>query len=117
MVIHANHANELAQAEANMLQRLHETGTILLNQSVLLKGINDSAEALINLSKRLFECKTLPYYLHLLDPVKGAMHFAVGKEAAIKIKNDIEKRLPGYLTPRLVQEIEGKQAKTAIFRI
>ena len=117
MVIHTNHANELAQAESVKLHLLHEAGITLLNQSVLLKGINDSSDTLVALSKRLFACKTLPYYLHLLDPVKGAMHFEVTKEAAIGIKKEMENRLPGYLVPKLVQEIEGKQAKTAIFRI
>ena len=117
MVIHANHANELHNNEYTKLQSLHQAGITLLNQSVLLKGINDHADTLISLSKRLFQCKTLPYYLHLLDPVKGAMHFSVDKQNALKIKKQMEKKLPGYLLPRLVQEIAGKEAKTAIFRI
>lgn len=117
MVIHANHANELQQAEYSKLQLLHQAGVTLLNQSVLLKGINDDCETLITLSKRLFECKTLPYYLHMLDPVAGAMHFAIDKKAALKLRNEMERQLPGYLVPKLVQEIAGKQAKTAIFRI
>ena len=117
MVIHANHANELQDEEYKKLSLLHETGITLLNQSVLLKGVNDNCDALSNLSKRLFQCKTLPYYLHLLDPVEGAMHFDVSKQNALILKQEIEQQLPGYLVPRLVQEIAGKKSKTAIFRI
>jgi len=117
MVIHANHVNELHKDEYTKLHLLNQAGVTLLNQSVLLKGVNDNSEALIMLSKRLFQCKTLPYYLHLLDPVKGAMHFDVDKKKALKIKKEMEAQLPGYLVPRLVQEITGNKAKTAIFRI
>jgi EF-P beta-lysylation protein EpmB len=117
MVIHANHANELQSIESSKLHLLHQAGVTLLNQSVLLKGINDQSDTLAALSKRLLACKTLPYYLHLLDPVKGAMHFDVPQNKAIELKNQLEQKLPGYLVPKLVQEIAGKQAKTAIFRI
>jgi EF-P beta-lysylation protein EpmB len=117
MVIHTNHANELQSAEYTKLRLLHETGITLLNQSVLLKGINDNSDTLVALSKRLFQCRTLPYYMHQLDPVKGAMHFQVNQQTALKLKRQMEEQLPGYLVPRLVQEIAGKKAKTAIFRI
>lgn len=117
MVIHANHARELGLAEEKKLHLLQSIGVTLLNQSVLLRGVNDNPEALVALSKRLFACKTLPYYLHLLDPVKGAMHFSVGKSQAIELKMEMEQRLPGYLVPKLVQEIAGKTSKTAIFHI
>jgi len=117
LVIHSNHANELQQTECTKLHLLHEAGITLLNQSVLLKGINDNADTLITLSKRLFQCKTLPYYLHLLDPVAGAMHFDISKQSALKLKAQMEQQLPGYLVPKLVQETAGKQAKTAIFSI
>ncbi len=117
MVIHANHANELQHEEYARLHQLHAAGITLLNQSVLLKGINDNADTLIRLSKRLFQCKTLPYYLHLLDHVAGAMHFDTGKQSALALKAQMEQQLPGYLVPKLVQEIAGKQAKTAIFSI
>lgn len=117
MVIHANHANELQHEEFLKLHQLHTAGVTLLNQSVLLKDINDDADTLIRLSKRLFQCKTLPYYLHLLDPVTGAMHFDVDKQSALSLKTQMEQRLPGYLVPKLVQETAGKQAKTAIFSI
>ena len=117
MVIHANHANELHKDEQTKLHLLHQAGVTLLNQSVLLRGVNDNTATLVTLSKRLLQCKTLPYYLHLLDPVKGAMHFDVDKNRALDIKSEMEAQLPGYLVPRLVQEIAGNKAKTAIFRI
>lgn len=117
LVIHANHANELQHEEYAKLHQLHAAGITLLNQSVLLKGINDDADTLITLSKRLFQCKTLPYYLHLLDHVAGAMHFDTGKASALTLKAQMERQLPGYLVPKLVQETAGKQAKTAIFSI
>lgn len=117
MVIHCNHANELQQAEQEKLQQLHDNGITLLNQSVLLRGVNDDAVTLIELSKRLLQCHTLPYYLHLLDPVTGAMHFDVERSAALDIMRQMEAQLPGYLLPRLVQEIPGNRAKSAIFSI
>ena len=117
MVIHANHANELQHTEHTKLHLLHQAGILILNQSVLLKNINDNSETLTTLSKRLFQCKTLPYYLHLLDPVKGAMHFEVTKTSALRLKKAMEEQLPGYLVPRLVEEIAGNRSKTAIFRI
>ncbi len=117
MVIHTNHANELQSNECAKLRLLHQAGIILLNQSVLLKNVNDNTDALIALSKRLFDCKTLPYYLHLLDPVKGAMHFKTDKISAQNLIRDITAQLPGYLVPKLVQEIAGSKSKTAIFHI
>lgn len=117
MVIHANHANELQDQEQAKLHQLHQSGVTLLNQSVLLKGINDNHDSLIALSKRLFQCKTLPYYLHSLDPVEGAMHFDVNTRIARDLIKNITTRLPGYLIPKLVQEIAGSQSKTAIFHI
>jgi len=117
MVIHANHANEIQKNEQNKLQQLDKAGVTLLNQSVLLKDINDNANTLADLSKRLFQCKTLPYYLHLLDPVQGAMHFDTPTGIAIKLMQQLEQQLPGYLMPRLVREIAGNKSKTAIFSI
>lgn len=117
MVIHTNHANELQDIEYEKLHLLDKSGITLLNQTVLLKGVNDTGDALIALSKRLFQCKTLPYYLHLLDPVKGAMHFDIDKKTALQLKQQMEIKLPGYLVPKLVQEIAGNESKTAIFRI
>lgn len=117
MVIHTNHANELQDDEHEKLLLLDKAGITLLNQTVLLKGVNDTSDALVALSKRLFQCKTLPYYLHLLDPVKGAMHFDIDKKTALRLKHQMEIKLPGYLVPKLVEEIAGKESKTAIFRI
>jgi KamA family protein len=117
MVIHANHANELDHTVSRRLQQLHNAGITLLNQSVLLKGVNDNIDTLISLSRRLLQCNTLPYYLHVLDAVKGGMHFDTSKQTAIDLKRQMEEQLPGYLVPRLVREIAGNKAKTAIFRI
>ena len=117
MIIHANHANELGADEIRVLNRLADAGIRLLNQSVLLKGINDNSDALVDLSQRLYEAGVLPYYLHLLDPVQGAMHFDVPDNRAVHIINTLRERLPGFLVPRLVREEPGKRSKTAIFTI
>ena len=112
IVIHANHANELDAAVAAALARLRETGASLLNQSVLLRGVNDNETALADLSARLFECGVLPYYLHMLDRVQGAAHFEVSLEKAAMLMRELSLRLPGYLVPRLVREEAGAPAKT-----
>jgi len=117
LVIHANHANELVIDELDALHRLASTGITLLNQSVLLKGVNDSTASLITLSKRLYEAGVLPYYLHMLDPVQGAMHFDVSQNRAIELLNTLKQELPGFLLPRLVREKQGETSKTAIFTI
>ncbi len=117
MVIHANHANELGEDEQQGLKQLHSAGITLLNQSVLLKDVNDDATSLIQLSRRLHACFTLPYYLHMLDPVQGAMHFDTSKQLAVTLINTLRAQLPGYLVPQLVQEISGNESKTAIFGI
>jgi EF-P beta-lysylation protein EpmB len=117
MVIHANHANELMIDEAKALHRLTACGVTLLNQSVLLNGVNDSASTLIDLSKRLYEVGVLPYYLHMLDPAQGVMHFDVAQNRAVEMLNVLHSSLPGYLVPRLVRENPGAASKTAIFTI
>jgi KamA family protein len=114
MVIHANHANELDAETANALSALIHAGCLMLNQSVLLKGVNDSVEALVDLSERLSEVKVMPYYLHLLDKVQGAAHFDVSNEKGIELVDALRARLPGYLVPRLVREISGEASKTVI---
>ena len=112
MVIHVNHANEI---DAEVKQALSKLKNItLLNQSVILKGVNDSAAALINLSKALFSTNVLPYYLHLLDPVQGTAHFLVDDTKALELVDDITQQLPGYLVPTLVREIAGEKAKTRV---
>lgn len=114
MVVHANHANELAEDVEQGLKQLAEHKVQLLNQAVLLKGVNDSSEALISLSERLFEVGVLPYYLHLLDPVQGASHFDVDESEGIQLIKLLRKQLPGYLVPRLVREQQGEASKTII---
>jgi len=113
-VIHANHAQEIAIDEALALERLSNVST-LLNQSVLLKGINDSLQAQKQLSEQLYATKVLPYYLHLLDPVQGAAHFDINEQQATELINQLRSHLPGYLVPRLVREIAGENSKTPIF--
>ncbi|MEJ2631279.1 MAG: EF-P beta-lysylation protein EpmB [Acidihalobacter sp.] len=111
-VVHANHANELDDSVERALRRLRDGGVELLNQSVLLRAVNDSAQALERLSERLFACGVLPYYLHLLDPVAGAAHFHVDDSEARAIMQELRSRLSGYLVPRLVREEPGAPAKT-----
>lgn len=114
IVIHANHAAEIDAAVAGALSALAERGAMLLNQSVLLAGVNDSVEALAALSERLAEVGVLPYYLHLLDRVRGAAHFEVPEAAAIALVDGLRARLPGYLVPRLVREQPGAGSKTPV---
>jgi EF-P beta-lysylation protein EpmB len=114
MVIHANHANELDDHVQRAMALLADAGVHLLNQSVLLRGVNDSVTALTELSQRLFACRVLPYYLHLLDPVSGAAHFDVPEVQARQLVGAVGAGLPGYLVPRLVREIPGQPAKTLI---
>lgn len=114
LVLHINHAKELSPALKEKMGMLKNAGITLLNQSVLLKNINDSADILEDLSEALFEASVLPYYLHLLDPVKGAAHFDVTKNEAKVIMAELIKRLPGFLVPKLVREIAGQPGKTPI---
>jgi EF-P beta-lysylation protein EpmB len=114
LVIHANHANELDEAVARALARLTGGGVMLLNQAVLMRGVNDDAGALADLSERLLELDVVPYYLHLLDRVQGAAHFEVPEAEARALHRNLAARLPGYLVPRLVREEPGAPAKTAI---
>lgn len=111
VVLHANHANELDASVARAAADLAGAGATLLNQSVLLRGINDEAGTLAALSQRLFELGVLPYYLHLLDPVRGAAHFRVGERRARRILGAVAALLPGYLVPRLARERPGAPAK------
>ncbi len=114
VVLHANHAREIDDAVRAACGRLREAGVTLLNQSVLLAGVNDSAAALAELSEALFEAGALPYYLHLLDRVRGAAHFEVGEARARRLLGQAAARLPGYLVPRLVREVPGAAAKVAV---
>ena len=114
IVIHANHPNEINEDVRAAMKRIRETGVTLLNQSVLLNGINDNAETLIALSETLFAAGALPYYLHVLDKVQGAAHFDHDLETAQRLHAEITKQLPGYLVPRLVREDGGAPAKTLL---
>ena len=114
MVIHANHANEIDDAVTDALGRLKSRGVVLLNQAVLMRGVNDTADALVGLSERLFEAGVLPYYLHLLDRVSGAAHFEVPEAEAMALHAAAAARLPGYLVPKLVREIAGEPGKTLV---
>jgi len=111
MVLHSNHANEIDDTVAEACQQLASSGTALLNQSVLLAGINDSAEQLITLSERLFAVGVLPYYLHQLDKVSGGAHFSVADSVAKQLLIDIQAKLSGYLVPKLVRESAGANSK------
>jgi len=114
LVVHCNHANELSDKTASLLQKYRQSGFTLLNQSVLLKEINDSANILAELSHKLFAQGGLPYYLHQLDKVQGASHFEVSDNDAKQIHAQLLTQLPGYLVPKLVREIAGQQSKTPL---
>ncbi|PVV07507.1 MAG: EF-P beta-lysylation protein EpmB [gamma proteobacterium symbiont of Ctena orbiculata] len=114
MVIHVNHPNELSPAVAGALRAVRAAGATLLNQSVLLRGINDSCDTLVRLSTRLFEIGVMPYYLHLLDRVEGAAHFELDEAASRRLQRQLLSKLPGYLMPRMVRETAGIPYKRPI---
>jgi len=111
-VLHINHANEIDTKLISAITRLRTTGITVLNQTVLLKGINDSVEALKALSEDLFSAGVLPYYLHLFDPVSGGAHFDIALPEAKKLHEQLQNLLPGYLVPKLVKDIDGRPSKT-----
>lgn len=115
VVIHSNHERELDEQVAESIGRLRQAGATVLNQSVLLAGINDSVEALHALSLRLWEIGVLPYYLHALDRVRGASRFFVEDARGVELIEQLRQRTSGYLVPRLVREIEGEPSKTPLF--
>jgi len=114
LVTHINHANEIDAQVIEAMHRLHQHGVVLLNQSVLLKGVNADVESLANLSQRLLTARIMPYYLHLLDPVTGAAHFDIDKDRALLIMAQLRRQLPGYMVPKLVRESPGKDSKTPV---
>jgi EF-P beta-lysylation protein EpmB len=114
LVVHANHPQEIDHTVQAAIQILSEAGIVLLNQSVLLKGINDQVETLVQLSERLFEIGILPYYLHVLDKVQGTAHFDLAQETAVKLHWELTQRLSGFLIPKLVCEQPGAPAKLSI---
>ncbi len=111
IVLHVNHANEIDARVRHGCAILKAAGGTLLNQSVLLRGVNDNADTLASLSESLFDAGVLPYYLHLLDRVAGAAHFEVPEDKALQIHECLRTRLPGYLLPRLVRDAPGAAAK------
>lgn len=114
IVIHANHASEIDASVTAVVKSLASVTGPVLNQSVLLRGINDSPDALTTLSRTLFSAGVLPYYLHQLDPVSGTRHFAVSDDEALALMTEMTKQLPGYLVPRLVRETAGTASKTLL---
>jgi len=117
VVIHANHPAELDAAVAAAVGRLAGLPALVLNQAVLLRGVNDSAAVLRGLSERLVEIGVVPYYLHLLDRVRGAAHFDLPEAEAQALHRELRGTLPGYAVPRLVREIPGEPSKTAVFEL
>ena len=114
VVVHSNHPQELDASVAAAMSALKPHVAALLNQAVLLAGVNDDASILAALSERLFECGVLPYYLHALDPVAGAAHFEVAARRGIELVDELRARLPGYLVPRFVREVPGELSKTPV---
>lgn len=115
MVVHSNHAAELDDFTCNQLHKLSLRNVTVLNQAVLLKGVNDSAQTLVKLSQRLFDARVMPYYLHVLDKVKGAQHFDLESPKVDRLYEEVLASLPGYLVPKLVREIAGENNKTPLF--
>ncbi len=113
-VLHINHPNEIDAEVLAACARLRDCGITLLNQTVLLRGVNDDAEVLAELSRRLFEAGVLPYYLHVLDRVRGVAHFEVPEQQARLIAGELAAKLPGYLVPRLAREVHGAPAKVTL---
>ena len=111
VVVHANHANEFDPSVDAAMGRLRDGGATLLNQAVLLRGVNDSVEVLADLSTRAFAARVLPYYLHQLDRVAGTAHFEVPDEEARALHAALSARLSGYLVPKLVREVAGDPGK------
>ncbi len=116
LVVHVNHPRELSDELHLGLQPLRQAGITLLNQSVLLKGVNDSVQTQVSLCESLYATGILPYYLHQLDRVQGAAHFAVSDPDALQLHEHMEQQLPGYLLPRLVRETQGARSKQTLLR-
>ncbi len=114
MVLHLNHPNEIGDELKQWLQPWRNSGITLLNQSVLLEGVNDCTEVLIELSERLFAEGILPYYVHLLDPVAGSAHFDMDEQQARQLVGAMAAKLPGYLVPKLTREQPGASAKVQL---
>jgi EF-P beta-lysylation protein EpmB len=111
IVVHANHANEFDADVDAALARLRAAGVTLLNQAVLLRGVNDDVDTLAALSVRGHAAGVLPYYLHQLDRVQGTAHFEVDDTTALALHRALAARVSGYLVPRLVRELPGDTGK------
>jgi EF-P beta-lysylation protein EpmB len=114
VVLHVNHARELDTTAGDAITALRSTGVLLLNQTVLLKGVNDDAATLAELSRSLHFAGVLPYYLHLPDRVSGTAHFEVSEARGRQLVDALARELPGYLVPRLVREVPGEDAKVVL---
>ena len=114
LVNHINHAQEISHDFCTAMTKLRKAGITLLNQSVLLRGVNDNAHTLANLSRSLFDAGVLPYYLHVLDRVQGAAHFMVEDEEARAIMRELLTLVSGYMVPKLTREIGGEPSKTLL---
>ncbi|MDC5840045.1 EF-P beta-lysylation protein EpmB [Vibrio europaeus] len=114
LVTHINHAQEINQELRDRLSHLKQTGVTLLNQGVMLKGVNDSIESQVDLSNALFDAGILPYYIHVLDKVQGAAHFYISDQEAKAILAGLMERVSGYLVPKLTREIGGRTSKTPL---
>lgn len=113
-VVHCNHSNEIDNDVQDACQKLGQVCHAVLNQSVLLKGVNDDFDSLAQLSRRLIASSVVPYYLHKLDPVSGTAHFEVSIEKGVDLVNQLRSKMPGYMVPRFVQEIPGRPNKTVL---
>ncbi|MFL6586178.1 MAG: EF-P beta-lysylation protein EpmB [Luteimonas sp.] len=111
IVVHANHANEFDADVDAAMRTLRDTGAVLMNQAVLLRGVNDDVDTLAALAERGFAAGVLPYYLHQLDRVAGAAHFEVDDATALALHAALVARQSGYLVPRLVREVAGDASK------
>lgn len=114
-MVHSNHALELDDFTCWKLSQLTTHHITVLNQSVLLKGVNNTTKSLVELSNRLFDANVMPYYLHVLDKVKGAQHFDLPTDEVNQLYAEVLTQLPGYLVPKLVREIAGEPNKTPLF--
>lgn len=115
VVTHVNHHREIDESVRGAMNQFWQSGITLLNQSVLLRGVNDDSRVLVQLSEALFEAHVLPYYLHLLDHVRGAHSFHVASDEAKRLMWEVANALPGYLVPKLVKEVVGMGAKLPIY--
>nr|WP_314263939.1 EF-P beta-lysylation protein EpmB [uncultured Moellerella sp.] len=114
LVTHINHANEIDENLSHAMQKLKQANVTLLNQSVLLRNINDNADTLAQLSNKLFDAGILPYYLHVLDKVQGAAHFMITDQEAQLIMHQLLAKVSGYLVPKLAREVAGEPSKTLL---